>query len=185
MKIETIPTQSSIEATRFTLRPLQKSDVGLIEFYAGDKRVAEMTSSIPHPLPPGAIEAFIDRSLGAERVEDIWALDGTKSGAGELLGVISLKHLDARQSAVGYWIGPPFWNAGYASEAVKTLVAANPLGNQSIVASVFQDNFASARVVTNAGFKLIGESESFSVARKALVDKWDYVLRLPVSRVEM
>ena len=63
MKLETIidANQPVVQTDRFCLRPLQPSDVGLIEHYASDKRVASMTTSIPHPFPPGAAKAFVDR----------------------------------------------------------------------------------------------------------------------------
>lgn len=178
MKQENITGQAVIETERFHLRPVRKSDLGVIEMFAGDKRVAMMTSNIPHPLPPGAITAFLDRVTAPDRVEDVWAIDGSADGERELLGLISLKHVMDYQSEVGYWVAPQFWNTGLASEALNALVKANPLGSQSMVASVFQDNPASAKVVTNAGFALIGESETYSVARNASVDTWDYVLRL-------
>lgn len=178
MKQENITGQAVIEANRFHLRPVRKSDLGVIEMFAGDARVAKMTSSIPHPLPPGTVEAFLDRVTAENRVEDVWAIDRSGEGDRELLGLISLKHVMDYQSEVGYWVIPQFWNTGLASEALNALVKANPLGSRSMVASVFQDNPASARVVTNAGFALIGESEAFSVARNATVDTWDYVQRL-------
>jgi RimJ/RimL family protein N-acetyltransferase len=54
MKQDTILTQPPvIEAPRLVLRPLRPSDAGLMTLYASDRRVAEMTTSIPHPLPPG------------------------------------------------------------------------------------------------------------------------------------
>ena len=56
-------TQPSYVTERFTLRPLRKSDAGLLAMYAGDIRVARSTSSIPHPLPPGSIESYIARAL--------------------------------------------------------------------------------------------------------------------------
>ena len=65
MELKSITGQPVIRAERVTLRPLQKSDCGLLELYAGDERVAHGTRSIPHPLPPGATEAFIARSLSA------------------------------------------------------------------------------------------------------------------------
>jgi len=178
MKQENITGQAVIETERFHLRPVRKSDLGVIEMFAGDARVAKMTSNIPHPLPTGAIEAFLARVTAQDRTEDVWAIDGSEDGARELLGLISLKHVMDYQSEVSYWVVPQFWNTGLASEALNALVKANPLDSQSMVASVFQDNPASARVVTNAGFALIGESESFSVARNATVDTWDYVQRL-------
>ncbi len=45
------PAQPVIATERFTLRPLRASDAGLIEHYTADRRVAEGTRAIPHPLP--------------------------------------------------------------------------------------------------------------------------------------
>lgn len=174
MEFSPIPTQAVIEAERFDLRPLRKSDTGLIAYYGADKRVACMTTSIPHPLPPGSAEAFVARAMAEPRDEDIWAMDGTKSGGDELMGVISLERMDRNQAEVGYWVAPAFWNTGLASEAVQALVEANPMKNDAMFASVFQDNEASARVLTHCGFKYLGDAESFSVARDATVPTWTY-----------
>ncbi|WP_116082330.1 GNAT family N-acetyltransferase [Tropicimonas sp. IMCC34011] len=177
--------QPEIVADRVVLRPLRRSDAGLLSLYAGDKRVAASTSSIPHPLPPGTSEAFITRALAPNRREEVWALDGSSSGLGELVGVISLTrmlHGAPNQAEIGYWVAPAFWNTGLASEAVRALTAANPLGSATIFASVFQDNSISARVLTGAGFDYIGDAETFCVSRGAKVPTWTYLLRLEARR---
>ncbi|WP_370737886.1 GNAT family N-acetyltransferase [Aquimixticola soesokkakensis] len=168
-------TQLIIQAERFVLRPPRRSDAGLLAMYAGDKRVAQSTRSIPHPLPPGATEAFIARSLDHGNAKEAWVLDGSAQGLSEVLGVISLKPLDRNQSEVGYWVAPMFWNTGLASEALQAIVAANPQKCKTIFAEVFQDNAASARVVTNAGFTYLGDAEAFCVARGAKVPTWTYL----------
>jgi RimJ/RimL family protein N-acetyltransferase len=170
--------QPVITTDRFVLRPVRRSDAGLLALYAGDERVARATRSIAHPLPPGATEAFIARALDARRTDDVWVMDGSAHGLAEVLGVISLKRLDRQQSEVGYWVAPAFWNAGFASEALRALVDANPQGAATLFAEVFQDNPVSARVVTNAGFKYIGDAEAWSVARGAMVKTWTYVKKL-------
>ncbi len=177
MKLETIINQPVIEVERFDLRPLRPSDVGLIAMNLSDPRVALNTSSIPHPMPPGTVEAMIARAQAEDRIEDFWAMDGIKSGAPEVMGVISLVRLNREQSEVGYWVAPAFWNSGVASEAVEALMAANPQNCRTIFASVFQDNAASARVLTNCGFQYLGDAESFSVARNAKVPTWTYSLK--------
>ena len=174
------PDLAEIPAGRFLLRPVRRSDAGLFSLYAGDRRVAEATQSIPHPLPPGASDAFVARAMKHGLVEDIWVIDGTAAGLAEVLGVISLKRMDVAkwargQSEIGYWVAPAFWNTGIASEAVQALVAANPQQNCTIFAEVFQDNPGSARVLTNCGFEYLGDAESFSVARNARVPTWTYV----------
>jgi len=178
MKQETIVAQPVIEAPRMILRPLRNSDVGLMTLYASDRRVAEMTTTIPHPLPPGAAEGFVAQAMRSDTDEAVWAMDATDFGGSELLGVISLTHMDRGQSEIGYWVAPAMWNTGFASEAVDALVKANPLQNKTIFGSVFQDNPGSARVLTNAGFEYLGDAEAFSVARNAKVPTWTYLKKL-------
>lgn len=181
MELTSLTGQPVIRAERVTLRPLQRSDQGLLELYAGDLRVAEYTRSIPHPLPPGATEAFIARALAEGRSEDVWAIDGSAAGLGELVGVIALDRMEdapKKQSEIGYWIAPGLWNSGFASEAVQALLEANPQDCQTIFAEVFQDNPISARVLTNAGFEYIGDAEAFSVARNAQVTTWTYLRKM-------
>jgi RimJ/RimL family protein N-acetyltransferase len=167
----------------FVLRPLRRSDAGLIELYGSDERVARMTTSIPHPLPPGTTEAFVTRAMSSTGDELVWAMDASAAGGAELKGLISLKRMEpgakgGSQSEIGYWVAPAWWNTGLASAAVQALVDANPLGNDALFGSVFQDNPASARVLTNAGFAYVGDAESFSVARNAKVATWTYVRKL-------
>ena len=178
MKLDQIINQPVLETDRFDLRPLRRSDMGLISLYGSDERVARMTTSIPHPMPPGGTEAFVARAMEDERTEDVWAMDGSKSGGSEVMGLISLQKLGRDQSEVGYWVAPVYWNTGLASKAVEALVQNNPLGNATMFAAVFQDNPASARVLTHCGFTYLGDAESFSVARDATVATWTYSRKL-------
>jgi len=178
MIIDQITNQAIIETERFILRPLRKSDSGLLEMHTGDKRVAEATRAIPHPLPPGATEAYIARSQKDDRVEDVWVMDGSAADHAEVLGVVWLTRMDREQSEIAFWVAPAFWNTGLASEAVRAMVAANPHQAKTMFAEVFQDNPASARVITNAGFEYLGDAEAYSVARDAAVPTWTYVKKL-------
>jgi RimJ/RimL family protein N-acetyltransferase len=174
MLVDPIINLPVIEANRFTLRPVRKSDAGLLALYGGDKRVAEATCRIPHPLPPGTVESFIARAQSERRNEDTWVMDGTGVGLAEVLGVIWLTPMDRGQSEVAYWVAPVFWNSGIATEAVK----ANPRTDKTMFAEVFQDNPASARVLTNSGFEYLGDAETFSVARDVNVRTWTYTRKL-------
>lgn len=174
---EDIIVQETVNTDRFVLRPCRKSDAGLIAMYAADERVARGTRAIPHPLPPGSIEAMIDRATRPDRTEDVWVIDGSANGHAEALGLISLERMDRSQSEIFYWIAPAFWNSGFASEAVRALIAANPHQADRIFAEVFQDNPGSARVLTNCGFDYLGDAEAYSVARNATVPTWTYTLK--------
>lgn len=178
MKMDQMINQPVIETDRFDLRPLRRSDTGLISLYGSDERVARMTTSIPHPMPPGSTEAFVARTMADDRIEDVWAIDGSKADGSEVMGLISLQKLDRDQSEIGYWVAPVYWNTGLASDAVEALVQNNPLNSDTMFASVFQDNPASARVLTHCGFAYLGDAESFSVARDATVPTWTYSRKL-------
>lgn len=173
------PPGAVIRTERLTLRPLRRSDAGLIAHYTGDRRVAEGTRTIPHPLPPGAAEAYVARLTGEGREDAAaWAIDGSEANLGELLGVVSLTSVTPGQCELEFWIGAGFWNTGFATEAVEALIRANPHRCTSFVAEVFQDNPGSARVLTNCGFDYLGDAENWSVARGARVPTWTYARRV-------
>lgn len=178
MKMQPIANQTGIETERFDLRPLRLSDLGLIEMYAGDVRVARNTTSIPHPLPPGTIDAFITRATSVPRDFDCWTMDASKTGGAEVMGLITLTYLDRNQAEVGFWVAPAFWNTHVASDAVMALVSANPQNNEAMFATVFQDNPASAKVMINAGFVYLGDAETYCLARDAAVPTWTYSRKL-------
>lgn len=175
LSLDTPFEQPTVRLARFDLRPIRAEDSGLWAFYAGDRRVAEMTAHIPHPLPPGAAEAVMARAAANDRTKDVWVMDARRLGGADLMGVITLDRMDSGQSEISYWVAPQFWNSKLASEAVSGLVEANPLDNASIFAAVFQDNPASARVLTNCGFEYIGDAELHCTARDSVLDSWTYV----------
>jgi RimJ/RimL family protein N-acetyltransferase len=172
---DTTVTQPEIVTARLRLRRLRPRDAGLIALYAADPRVARATAVIPHPYPPGAAEAFVERALSPAARDLVWALDTGEDGGNGLIGLISLKPHGEGEAEIGYWVAPAFWNTGYASEAVEGLVAhAARDGWRELTAGVFQDNPASARVLTRAGFAYEGDAETFSLARAAMVPTFRY-----------
>ena len=177
--IDTVQShQIEIVTDRFVMRPLQTSDKGLLEMHLGDQRVANMTRSIPHPLPPEYIAGRIERANEDDRENDFWAIDGSSQGHAEVMGVLKMTKLDRNQSELRYWVAPAFWNTGIATQAVDAILRANPQGARDIYAEVFQDNPTSARILTNAGFAYLGDAETFSVARNAVIPTWTYVRKM-------
>ena len=154
-----------LQTDRLTLRSPRMSDVGPMTLYAGDDRVASMTTSIPHPYDPQMARNFVEQVAAGTYREDVWVMDGTDHGGAEFIGIISLKR-DAAE--VGYWVGPPFWSSGYASEALEALLAHlfADRGLTEVSAAVLFDNPASQQVLRKAGFAEIGNTWLFSVARK-------------------
>ncbi|MBY8974171.1 GNAT family N-acetyltransferase [Rhodobacteraceae bacterium NNCM2] len=162
-----MPTE--IRTERLLLRALRPSDAGPISLYAADPRVARMTTSIPHPYPPGAAEMFIETDRAGRGSDLVWAIDASPIEAAEFVGIISFR---PKSSEIGYWIGPPFWNTGYVSEAVEAVIAHVFETGQAtrLVERVFADNPASAHVLEKWGFVDAGTDQSFSVARGETVE---------------
>lgn len=164
-----------IRGERLLLRPPRMSDSGPLSLYAGDERVAKMTAMIPHPYPPGAAEAFIAAATSGRSPEAIWVIDATPDEGAELVGVIGVKHESAE---LGYWIGPPFWGTGYASEAAAMVCRhlVGECGLDRITASVFFDNPASQKVLLRTGFRQVGETWIHSIGRQIDVPAITYEL---------
>ena len=157
-----------LETERLLLRQPRPSDAGAMTLYAGDKRVSGMTTSIPHPYSQQMADAFIEQILAGNHREDVWAMDATPHDGAEFIGLISLKREAAE---VGYWVGPPFWSTGYASEALNAIIRhlLDDRGLAELNASVFFDNPASQQVLRKAGFAETGKTWLYSVAREAEV----------------
>ena len=158
-----------IRSDRLLLRPLRMADAGPITLWCGQYRVASMLARVPHPYPPGAAESFIERSLAGKNGESVFAIDGSASGAADFLGTIGLKAGDDERG-FGYWLGPPAWGLGYATEAGAALLEeAFTAGLQAVTAGVYIDNLASRRVLEKLGFAKTGSGEGFCPARGAVV----------------
>ncbi|SHI45956.1 Protein N-acetyltransferase, RimJ/RimL family [Palleronia salina] len=170
--------QPTYRTERLILRPVEIGDTGLLELHRADLRVARATQTIPHPLPPGATEALVRQAQHPDRTEDVWIIDASPMGQSHVSGVVRLKRLDRAQSNLFYWVAPPAWGAHIASEAIAAILEGNPHQATALFAEVFQDNPASARVLTNAGFEWLGDAETYSVARGAMVPTWTYSRRM-------
>ena len=89
---------------------------------------------------------------------------------GELIGGIGVGTKPDRSDEeweLGYWLGEPYWNRGYASEAAIAVrdYAFEVVGLQQIVAGHYADNHASGRVLTKLGFRYYAEAQRYCLAR--------------------
>ena len=167
--METLIKTPVLETKRLTLRPTRLSDSGLISLYTSDFRVARMTASIPHPNPPGAVEAFI-HSCSKSDDQLHWTIDATRGFGCEVVGAMGLYP----DGEIGYWLGPFFWNLGIATEAVNAVATfAEGENYPPLHATVFQENPASRRVLEKNKFAQISEGTGFSVAQNKTVKTWE------------
>ena len=137
---------------RLILRPFTLDDAPAVQQIAGAHEVALNTLLIPHPYPDGAAEAWISRP----RTQDEINFAITERDGGAIAGGMSLNvHRDHRRAEIGYYIGVPFWNRGYASEAGRAVVrhAFETLGLNRVFAEHFTRNPASGRVLQKIGMR--------------------------------
>lgn len=153
---------------RLILRPFKLSDAKHVQKLAGNKLVASTTQNIPHPYLDGMAEEWIGthESKYIEGEGVAWAI--TSKNNDELIGAISLMSInEGHQAELGYWIGVPYWNKGYCTEAATTVLhyGFTDRGLNRIHARYFTRNPASGRVMRKLGMRPEG-------TRKQHVMKW-------------
>src|SRR5918999_5818235 len=100
------------------LEPISLAHAPAVQALASDPLIAA-TSNVPHPYPADGAVTWIrytlaQRDLGYEVNFAIFAGD-------ELVGVCGVLNISGtpRRGELGYWIGVPYWNRGYASSAAR------------------------------------------------------------------
>ena len=151
--------QPSTGSERLILRPLTLADAPDVHRMVGDRDIASTTLRIPHPYEDGMAEEWIGtHQVQCERGEQInFAIDLRADGS--LVGNITLRINQTDQHGeLGYWIGKPYWNMGYATEATQAVIwyGFEVLGLQRIFAGHFTRNPASGRVMQKAGMTYEG-----------------------------
>jgi len=83
-----------------------------------------------------------------------------------------------QQADIGYWLGEPFWNKGYMTEAIRLAchLSFHYLDAVRVYATVFVGNIASRRALENNGFSLDGTMRSHIFKRGKWLDAWFFTL---------
>jgi len=143
-----------IETRRLLLCGLRLSDAPRIRLLAGDRSAASTTLLIPHPYEKGMAEQWIKAQRERQRKgREVTFAIGLRSQK-LLIGVIGLS-LNAHHArgGLGYWIGKPYWNRGYATEAAQAVLryGFETLRLHRVYAFHFRRNPASGRVLRKLG----------------------------------
>jgi RimJ/RimL family protein N-acetyltransferase len=142
-----------LETERLILRSLEMADAPTIHLLVNEREIALNTLLIPYPYPPGAAEEWIQSTLERD-LADGCSLAITDKHSGQFMGAIGLSITREHYKAeIGYWLGKPYWNQGYVSEAARRLIqfGFEEMGLNRIYAAHFMRNPASGRVMQKAG----------------------------------
>ncbi|MFW5748313.1 MAG: GNAT family N-acetyltransferase [Chloroflexota bacterium] len=145
-----------MQTDRLMLRPLEADDITPLHELAGDRRVAEGTLNIPHPYEREQAVTFVRHAMDGMMRGDQYTLAIALRDTDQLIGVISMRVREPHQSAeIGYWVGVPYWNEGYTTEAARRLLrfAFEYLKLNRVYAIHFVDNPASGRVMQKIGMR--------------------------------
>lgn len=143
-------TFPEIITSRLCLNQITLSDVPLIVEYAGNPKVSAMTLNIPHPYSEKDAHFWINMANEGFKTGTQYTFAVRCKNKPELIGGIGLR-LNRRfdTSELGYWIGEPHWNQGFASEAVSGILeyGFNNLNLNKIYATHLVENPASGKVM--------------------------------------
>jgi RimJ/RimL family protein N-acetyltransferase len=165
--IEVTPTLST---ERLLLRGVVNADAKRIAELLGDPVIASMTSWIPRPYGQADAERWLAhcRSLDWDR-EAQFVIEHRNFG---VVGALGFRPGPLGRPEIGYWLGRPYWNRGYATEAVRAALhwVRRDWRRKLVVGGHFTDNPASGQVLCKAGFLYTGDVEQrWSQARQGPV----------------
>jgi len=159
----------TLQTERLLLRPFAFSDAKRVQLLAGNEAIASTTLNIPHPYEDGMAEEWIGTHQNGFEKGELYNFAIEVRSSGNLTGAIGLvvnpRHVRAE---LGYWIGQPYWNQGYCTEAAREVVryGFEELGLHRIHAMHLSRNPASGRVMKNIGMRHEGRHREH-------VKKWD------------
>ena len=153
-------SQPSIETRRLILRPFRRDDATSVQQLAGDRAIADTTLRVPHPYEDGMAEKWIAEHQPGFAAGTLATFAIVLRDESELIGAIGLtidRELD--KAELGYWIGKPFWNNGYATEAAKAVLEFGfvDLRLNRISARHLVRNPSSGRVMEKVGMRIEGK----------------------------
>ncbi len=151
---------------RLVLRAPHEEDIDALAHLANNANVATMVSRMPHPYTTADAADFVRRTKLGEIGKCVYAI--TKADNGAFLGCCGVEPTgDPNTVEIGYWLGEPYWNQGYTTEAAHALIDMVFRTRENVAqidARCRVTNVASRRVVQKCGFQFQGSGLAASLA---------------------
>lgn len=169
-----LPTAKSgdvLELRRLVLRQPAEADIVAMTALADNIRIASKLWDMPHPYTIADAGRFI-RRLRDQR-HGLSAFSITERASGALIGCCKIAAGESDgESRIGFWIGEPYWNRGYMTEAAQALIDhafTNSPRLITIRAGVQVVNPAARRVLEKCGFQYAGPGAETDIRLGCLV----------------
>ncbi len=169
----------SIETERLRLVPPARDDVERIAELLGEKDVVWMLARAPYPYSVKDAEAWVQKVANEIQRGDQYAF-GIYLNCSGLIGSCGLRK-SGRYWEIGYWIGKPYWEQGFATEAGQAVIkwARTHLSASGFLSGHIEENASSGRVLRKLGFERVGEKMMYVTARDQNVRAVRFVLDAP------
>ena len=119
-------TAPILHTERLILRSFTLEDADDVQRLTSNPDVASTTDVMEQPCEDETAEEWIQWCHKEFEKRTIANFAITFRTNGTLIGMVGLvfrNHLPYNDAALGYWIGKPYWNCGYATEAAKVMLA--------------------------------------------------------------
>ena len=154
----------TLHTERLELRQFRHEDADQVQRLAGAKEIAQFTT-LPHPYKDGMAAAWIKQQHADFAAMRIVNFAIVRRADDELIGSIGLTLSEAHQRGeLGFWIGGPYWNNGYCTEAAHKVIeyGFKALNLHRIFALHYGRNAGSGKVLQKLGMQYEGtQSEHF------------------------
>lgn len=147
--------QTRLTTDRLVLRPLDAQDAPRLVELLNAREIYDTTLEIPVPYTLADAETWIKLASDLNDRSEAVNFSIRLRAQDELIGGIGLRAFvpEHGRAELGYWIGVPYWNHGYMTEAVEAVIdyGFQELGLHRIWAGHMVGNEASGRVQAKAG----------------------------------
>jgi len=163
-----------------SLEPITPHHADDVQRLASDPDVVA-TTNLPEPYPENGAAEWIAYVMPKHEAGEEYAFAIRKAN-GTLVGVCGLVGVTEEVAELGFWIGKPFWNCGYATAAGRETVhfAFETVGIDRVFARPLERNAPSRRVLEKLGF-------TFKQTETHEHPKWsneDLVARYEITRAD-
>ncbi|TQM19081.1 RimJ/RimL family protein N-acetyltransferase [Chryseobacterium aquifrigidense] len=143
-----------IETERLVLSQLEERDIPFIVEYLQHRIFSDLTSNIPYPYVENDARSWVKMSKEAFDNNAGYTF-AIRNKEDQIIGAIGLHDRDDDKAELGYWIGIPYWNKGYVTEAAEAIVnfGLNEMKFNKIFATHFLHNPASGRIMEKIGME--------------------------------
>lgn len=151
--------QPTLRTARLLLRSVRHADVDDLYSHINDRDIMRNTLNIPWPYQRSYAQDWVAETISTDSPDKGYRFVICLPQDERLMGMISLHDLPLHHRAeTGYWIGRPYWNQGYMTEALKAVIdfAFHHTALRRVQAAHFTYNPQSGRVMAKAGMRCEG-----------------------------